>query len=104
MPLTAASLLKPPRHVTVDQKSGGDYAYFGLEKLIHASLSKLPVNCKQNLKIIELHVNIDGLPLFKSSALSLWPIQCLLAISCGLLHFVVALYCGVKNQAILIFI
>ncbi|XP_065665731.1 uncharacterized protein LOC136087153 [Hydra vulgaris] len=40
---------------------------------------------------ISLVVNIDGLPLFKSSNTQLWPILCLFS---GLSPFFVAVYCG----------
>ena len=43
---------------------------------------------------VELIVNIDRLPLFKSSSLELWPIICRFN---GLKLFIVSVYCGTKK-------
>jgi len=49
-------------------------------------------DCRLNLQF-----NFDGLPLFKSSSMELWPILCLITnISCT--PFVVGLYCGSKSH------
>jgi len=66
VPQTAACLLKTPRTVVVEQKFGGDYIYLGLSKSLSISLSRMSYDVQHNPNEIELHVNIDGLPLFKS--------------------------------------
>ena len=106
VPQTAASLLKTPRSVTVEQKSGGNYIYFGLAKSISTHLSTMSYDVQQNEKEIELHVNIDGLPLFKSSSLSVWPILCSFSNSTQLRSkpFPVALFCGLKKPSNLDFL
>ena len=62
LPKDARTLLKTPRKIPVERKCGGDYAYYGIFKGIKSSL------CEKNVgKVIKLSINIDGIPLFKSS-------------------------------------
>ena len=54
-------LLKVPRIIVSTQKCGGDYFYLGLRSII----SYFSSNPAKNCDIVELIINIDGLPLFK---------------------------------------
>ena len=65
--------------------------YFGLEKGIQTALSSMSPN---EFDIIELNVNIDGLPIYKSKNLSLWPIQCSIANILPAKPFIAALHCA----------
>ena len=89
VPAQATTLLRTPRNVNVQRKSGGDYIYIGLEKGIRNSLSSVPADTMQ---VIELSFNIDGLPVYKSKNTSLWPIQCNVVNFPDMRPFVVALY------------
>ena len=80
VPQTAACLLKTPPTVVVENKFGGDYIYPGLSKSLSKYLSRMSYDVQHNPKEIELHVNIDDLPLFKSSSLSVH-------VACTLLNF-----------------
>ena len=85
LPVDARTLLKTPRSIsTITPKCGGNYVYFGIEAGI----------ARQNLKSVnevKLIVNVDGLPLFKSSGTQVWPIL-------GKLEkgkpFIIAMFCG----------
>lgn len=59
--------------MTVLSKCEGQYAYFGLESGIAQILSKYPP-VAESLTSIDVVINIDGLPLFKSSNYQFWPI------------------------------
>lgn len=63
------SLLKTPRTLSIPETSGGKYWYAGIGKNIRLIFAHL--NKDMNIK---LDFNIDGLPLFKSSKISFWPI------------------------------
>ncbi|VDI01910.1 Hypothetical predicted protein [Mytilus galloprovincialis] len=76
LPATARSLLKTKRHVDTKKVSGMDYFYFGIEEGIVDNLKKYPEKLQENVQQIDICFNIDGLPLFKSSRTSLWPILC----------------------------
>ncbi|CAC5399831.1 unnamed protein product [Mytilus coruscus] len=76
LPSTARSLLKTKRHVDTKKVSGMDYFYFGIEEGIVDNLKKYPEELQENVQQIDICFNIDGLPLFKSSRTSLWPILC----------------------------
>ena len=89
VPKDARTLLKTPKTVLTEEKCGGRYAYFGIESEILRILSKSPLHAETNS--IELTVNIDGVPLFKSSTLQFWPILCSFN---SLQPFIVALFCG----------
>ena len=87
LPRESRTLLKVPRIIFSTQKCGGDYVYLGLRSIISSFLSNPANNCD----IVELIINIDGLPLFKSASTQLWPI--LAKVNLGKLG-VVALFCG----------
>nr|XP_042912828.1 uncharacterized protein LOC122272862 [Parasteatoda tepidariorum] len=73
LPLDARALLQTPRCVRVENMSNGVYHHFGIEEGIKFILSK--INSKNLLDPdLKLLVNVDGLPLAKSSGSQLWPI------------------------------
>ena len=73
LPKDARTLLGTPKDVTVISKCGGQYIYFGLARGIKQVLSKHP-STKSNDLPLQLTINIDGLPLFKSTSDQFWPI------------------------------
>ena len=70
VPMDSRTLLKTERNVNSVPMGLGNFVYVGIERCIQKLLSyKEPSS-----NLIELMINIDGLPVFKSSSLSLWPI------------------------------
>lgn len=69
----ARSLLRTPKKVNVDIVAPRHYYHFGLSNCIETLLSRCSF---QNLRSIEVNINIDGLPLFKSSSSQVYPILC----------------------------
>lgn len=78
LPTTARTLLSTPRNLTSEIMSGMEVVQFGLRRGLDAQLSKYPETMIQKLDTLEISLNIDGLPLFKSSKLTLWPVLCAL--------------------------
>lgn len=99
VPLVASTLLNTPRTVEVQQKSGGEYKYFGIAELLQCRLLRVSDDAWKDLTELELQVNIDGLPLFKSSNISVWPILCAVSNIHPMRPFTVALYCGSKKPS-----
>ena len=64
-----------PSIIPCSNKCGGSYYYFGLENTIVQFLKENPAFVNDQ-HVIELKVNVDGLPLKKSSADNFWPILC----------------------------
>lgn len=85
LPLDARTLLATPQRNTTEDKCGGQYAYYGLEKAICRFLAQAEA------MDVNLIVNIDGIPLFKSSGVQFWPILAKLEHSDP---FIVAIFCG----------
>lgn len=74
LPVSSRTLLKTPRDVNLKRISNMDYFHFGLETMICDTLKQY---CSEQLDAINelaLSLNIDGLPLFKSTQCSAWPI------------------------------
>ena len=63
------------------------YVYLGLRSIISNYMS----NRANNFDIVELIINIDGLPLFKSASIQLWPILAKMDLG---KPGMVALFCG----------
>jgi len=76
--------------------NGSEYVHFGLEQGIIAELEHKSLCYNLNGKL-DLQFNIDGLPLYKSSSSSLWPIMCKIANSQEFDPFTVGCYCGVQK-------
>jgi len=72
-PKDARTLLQTPRQTEVQTLCGGEYFYLGLHNIIKKMLS---ISNNISYEYINLFINIDGLPLAKSSHASLWPILC----------------------------
>lgn len=72
LPVDARSLLKTCRESKTIKIDPGEYFHFGLENCVHTLLQA----CVQDklLDSIEILVNVDGLPLFKSSGSTFYPI------------------------------
>lgn len=69
LPSDSRTLLKTPRTVPIVDMFGGKIWYRGLKK----NIESLFAGIKENIAI-KLSFNIDGLPLFKSSKITFWPI------------------------------
>ena len=63
--------MRTPRNITTYKKCGVEYCYFGIQK---GSERILVQNRYEYSNILNLVFNIDGLPLFKSAGIQLWPI------------------------------
>jgi hypothetical protein len=74
LPLDARTLLKTPTAITVKKVAGGSFYYFGVQDCLQAKLQLCCGPCEDYGCHIALKVNVDGLPLFKSSNGQLWPI------------------------------
>ena len=57
----------------IQQLSGGSYYHFGIAKGIEYKLNQLRMHCP--LRCLKIQVNVDGVPLFKSTNSQFWPIQ-----------------------------
>lgn len=74
LPKDPRTLLKTKTHYNVVDVGGGLYHHFGIKtcllKEIESS-SPIPIH---DLQLVSLQINIDGLPLFKSTSTQFWPI------------------------------
>ena len=73
LPSTCKTLLDTPISTPVVEMPPGKYYHFGLEKGIKNMLRKLKILNWFGL-VIQIIVNVDGLPIAKSSGSQLWPI------------------------------
>jgi hypothetical protein len=90
LPKDPRTLLKTSTQYTVKPIAGGEYCHIGLLKGISSLLCRRPFTFER----IELQINVDGIPLFKSSNVTLWPILCAVINIDAKDPFVVGLFCG----------
>lgn len=76
LPTTARTLLKTKRTVETQVISNMRYYNFGLESELKKKLDNYTIEQISRINTLDISLNIDGLPLFKSSKTSLWPILC----------------------------
>ena len=92
LPRDARTVLGTPREVQLKSLSTGEYYHFGLSKVIEKY-----IRSNENVpEEMELDFNIDGIPLYKSSNTSFWPILG------RIVHnyqkpFVIGIFCGSKK-------
>jgi len=90
LPLDSRTLTKTPLHHDIVEISGGQYCHIGLKVVLLHFVRRysVVVDC------LELQINVDGVPLFRSSNTSLWPILCLIRNVAAVEPFLVGLFCG----------
>ena len=81
LPKTAKTLLNTCESVEYGLKSGMQYVYLGCKDQLLKHLKMYPQQVISELDFIDISLNIDGLPLFKSSKDTLWPVLCQLNLS-----------------------
>lgn len=87
LPLDCRTLLQTPNKLSKKKLNNGEFCYFGIQQQLLNLLQKL------NNSAVSISFNVDGLPLFHSSDVSLWPILCLTKnFNCE--PFVVGIFCG----------
>ncbi|KYN02771.1 hypothetical protein ALC62_06406 [Cyphomyrmex costatus] len=72
LPHDARTLMNTPKETIIRECGTGHYFHYGLETALQQQL-KYFTNIN-NIENIEININIDGLPLAKSSQSQLWPI------------------------------
>ena len=87
LPKDYRTLMQTPSSVESKKMCNGDYIYYGLESGIRKYLEQ----CPTFTGAVKLDINIDGVPLFKSSQTQFWPIMAKIDNS---EPFIVSLYCG----------
>jgi len=82
--------------VAVQNIAGGSYYHFGIEKMVVSVIAE----CKlDNNNPVELQINIDGLPLFRSTNSQFWPILGLV-LNCSVKQpFVIGLFYGEQKPS-----
>ncbi|CAG9817178.1 unnamed protein product [Phaedon cochleariae] len=73
LPSDARTLLGTSKLVEVKSVEPGYYYHFGLRKCIERIIAQMP---GFNEKVIKIDINVDGLPLSKSSSSQVYPILC----------------------------
>lgn len=66
--IDSRTLKEKPRDINTSAKCGREFIYLGLKKALHKYSEKFDHD-EDNVK---LAINIDGIPLFKSSSMQLW--------------------------------
>lgn len=73
--------------------AGGSFYHFGVARGIISKLSTCNPSYLVGIESLTLHINIDGLPLFGSCSVSLWPILSMIK-ELPDKPFVIGVYCG----------
>lgn len=93
LPKDARTIMGTPRDRIVVQNDGcgGAYWHYGIEKAVKNCLNHIDF---QRDILLSVNINIDGLPLFKSSRVEFWPILINIYEMPEIPPMVVGIYCG----------
>jgi len=97
LPKDARTLLGTIRKVYTNDVEPGCYYHFGISHCVE-KLAQASQHYFQNLQIIEININIDGLPLSKSSGSQVYPILCTLVNNCSNVG-IIGIYHGYEKPA-----
>lgn len=100
LPLEYRTLLGTVRTVAVrDFSNGGQYSHIGISKNLHQIFATHSEEACFGNSHLNIQFNVDGLPIFKSSNMQLWPILGILkGMSCEK-PFTVGIYCGSQKPS-----
>ncbi|KAK9976997.1 hypothetical protein ABG768_018818 [Culter alburnus] len=106
LPKDSRTLLKTKSVVEIKEVSGGTYFHAGIE---HGLLSHLTTSVHPMCQSVSLQVNIDGLPLYKSSNSQFWTVLGLVenynhGVQTNKFPFVIGMFFGEKKTASLDFL
>lgn len=71
LPNDSRSLLKTQRHLTLTEMLGGKYYHFGIEQYLTQKIKNFG---NEMVEAIQLLINIDEIPLTRSSSSVFWPV------------------------------
>lgn len=74
VPKDVRTLLKTPKNHEIVDISGGSYIHFGLRNMLVPFLIKHNAHVYIKSCVLKIGINIDGLPIARSSKSQLWPI------------------------------
>lgn len=75
LPLHSRTLLQTITSTTIYKLETGEFCYLGLINALKIILSQKDTQgCLKPGEVLKICFNIDGIPLFKSNKLQLWPI------------------------------
>nr|CAK26786.1 TPA: transposase domain-containing protein [Strongylocentrotus purpuratus] len=92
LPKDPRTLLQTVTDYEITNIAGGEYYHFGVADGINR-ISEICIATKDATRI-NLQINIDGLPLFKSSKTQFWPILGRISMPFESETFIIGLYCG----------
>jgi len=99
VPLDARTLMSTDRKCDAKNVAGGTYYHFGIRNSVLAELASLDFDLRDLTNTLTLRVKIDGLPLFRSNNVSLWPILGRIKEIPNSNVFVIGLYSGVTKPS-----
>lgn len=95
LPLESRTVLHTARTASIKSMSdGGTYSHVGIAKNLNDIFDSNPNEACFNCQQLKIQINVDGLPIFKSSSLQLWPILGILKGTSRETPFTVGIYCG----------
>ncbi|XP_025110695.1 uncharacterized protein LOC112574075 isoform X2 [Pomacea canaliculata] len=97
LPKDPRTVMKTARHINVRTIEGGSYYHFGITNCLSKLKGLTDYLLSQTSKlvpVIHLQINVDGLPLFKTSSTQLWPITGRVCKPIETDPFLIGLYCG----------
>ncbi|XP_050064975.1 uncharacterized protein LOC126553905 [Aphis gossypii] len=74
VPTDVRTLMKTPKVHEIQNISNGSYIHFGVENMLLPILEKHNAQINISDHILKIGINIDGLPIAKSSKSQVWPI------------------------------
>jgi len=92
VPRDARTLLATPKQLEIKSIAGGQYHHHGIINALNTAFRLFgpPVHTDK----LTLHINIDGLPLFNSTSIDVWPILGLVQEFPLKEPFIIGIYCG----------
>jgi hypothetical protein len=96
LPKDARTLLGTLTVHDIKSVAGGEYYHFGLKSALVRQLSSISVPAES---CISVQLNIDGLPIFKSSGVQFWPILGMICCQYKLSPFAIGVFCGNTKPA-----
>ena len=97
LPKDPRTLLGTAKQYQVQSISGGSYYHFGIAASIKKAISVVEISGHKDSQSIAMQLNIDGLPLFKSSQTQFWPFLGKLVDPFPTNPFIIGIYCGMKK-------